>query len=82
MLLENLKNKVPGFYTSFNLMIFKKIDLIVAQSMVNWMETTPDCEYGKTQDFAGNTQASTGFIMLKSGALKPNKNTKANTLVK
>lgn len=46
------------------------------------METTPDCEYGKTQDFAGNTQASTGFIMLKSGALKPNKNTKANTLVK
>lgn len=56
-------------------------ELFVSQSMVDWQESSEGCEYAKTQDFV-ESGASTGFISLKPGGEKPNKNTKANTLVK
>ena len=49
--------------------------------MISWAETSdPNCEYSKTEDFVDNA-ASTGFLLLKPGGKKPNRNTHQNTLV-
>ncbi len=55
-------------------------ELFISQSMVEWKESSQGCDYGKTLDFE-ESGASTGFISIKPGCEKPNKNTKKNNLV-
>ncbi|KAJ3225223.1 Centromere protein C [Clydaea vesicula] len=59
------------------------MELIISQNKIDWLETHEDFDYAKTFEVDDDYKlknVSTGFMLMKPGSEKPNRNTKLNTL--